>query len=107
MIDLGVNIDHIATLRQARRGVEPDPVLAVGIVEGAGSTGVTVHLREDQRHIQERDVRLIRQVVPVVEDHPYRAANNAPAKAPVAVFPGNGSQRRRPRGGRRPGMSAS
>jgi pyridoxine 5-phosphate synthase len=63
MAKLCVNIDHIATLRQARRGVEPDPVQAVGIVEMAGSTGVTVHLREDQRHIQERDVRLIRQIV--------------------------------------------
>jgi pyridoxine 5-phosphate synthase len=60
---LCVNIDHIATLRQARRGQEPDPVLAVGLVEMAGSTGITVHLREDQRHIQERDVRLIREVV--------------------------------------------
>lgn len=63
MASLCVNIDHIATLRQARRGAEPDPVLAVGIVEQAGSTGITVHLREDQRHIQERDVRLIREVV--------------------------------------------
>ncbi|MCE5230966.1 pyridoxine 5'-phosphate synthase [bacterium] len=63
MATLCVNIDHIATLRQARRGVEPDPVLAVGIVEDAGSTGITVHLREDRRHIQDRDVELIRQVV--------------------------------------------
>lgn len=63
MATLCVNIDHIATLRQARRGVEPDPVLAVGIVEEAGSTGITVHLREDRRHIQDRDVELIRQVV--------------------------------------------
>ena len=63
MATLCVNIDHVATLRQARRGLEPDPVLAAGVVEMAGSTGVTVHLREDQRHIQERDVRLIRQVV--------------------------------------------
>jgi pyridoxine 5-phosphate synthase len=60
---LCVNIDHVATVRQARRGAEPDPVLAVGVVEMAGSTGVTVHLREDERHISERDVRLIRQVV--------------------------------------------
>lgn len=60
---LCVNIDHIATLRQARRDVQPDPVQAVLIVENAGSTGITVHLREDQRHIQERDVRLIRQIV--------------------------------------------
>jgi pyridoxine 5-phosphate synthase len=63
MASLCVNIDHIATVRQARRGQEPDPVAAVALVEMAGSSGVTVHLREDQRHIQERDVRLIRQVV--------------------------------------------
>lgn len=63
MATLCVNIDHVATLRQARRGAEPDPVLAVGIVEDAGSTGITVHLREDRRHIQDRDVELIRQVV--------------------------------------------
>ena len=63
MATLCVNIDHVATLRQARKGVEPEPVQAAGIVEMAGSTGVTVHLREDQRHIQERDVRLIRQIV--------------------------------------------
>jgi pyridoxine 5-phosphate synthase len=62
MASLCVNIDHVATVRQARREAEPDPVLAVGPVENAGSTGVTVHLREDQRHISERDVRLIRQV---------------------------------------------
>jgi pyridoxine 5-phosphate synthase len=63
MAFLCVNIDHVATLRQARRGAEPDPVHAAAVVEMAGSTGVTVHLREDQRHIQERDVRLIRQIV--------------------------------------------
>jgi pyridoxine 5-phosphate synthase len=63
MATLCVNIDHVATLRQARREREPDPLHAVAIVEMAGSTGVTVHLREDQRHIRERDVRLIREVV--------------------------------------------
>ena len=63
MATLCVNIDHIATLRQARRGVEPEPVTAALLVELAGSSGVTVHLREDQRHIQERDVRMIREVV--------------------------------------------
>ncbi len=63
MATLCVNIDHLATLRQARRGTEPDPVLAVGIVEQAGSTGITIHLREDRRHIQDRDALLIRQVV--------------------------------------------
>lgn len=63
MAMLCVNIDHVATLRQARGGSEPDPIDAVGIVERAGSTGVTVHLREDERHIQRRDVDLIRRVV--------------------------------------------
>ena len=63
MADLCVNVDHIATIRQARGGVEPDPVVAAGIVELAGADGVVVHLREDRRHIQDRDVRLIRQIV--------------------------------------------
>ena len=60
---LHVNIDHVATLRQARRGNEPDPVLAAGICELAGANGITVHLREDRRHIQDRDVRLLRETV--------------------------------------------
>ncbi|WP_026103125.1 pyridoxine 5'-phosphate synthase [Pseudanabaena sp. PCC 6802] len=63
MPTLGVNIDHIATIRQARRGVEPDPVAAAAIAELAGADGITVHLREDRRHIQERDVRILRQTV--------------------------------------------
>ena len=63
MATLCVNVDHVATIRQARGGAEPDPVLAAMQAELAGSTGVTVHLREDRRHIQERDVRLIREVV--------------------------------------------
>lgn len=63
MLSLGVNIDHIATLRQARRTVEPDPVAAAVIAELAGADGITVHLREDRRHIQDRDVRLLRQTV--------------------------------------------
>ncbi|AFY69624.1 pyridoxine 5'-phosphate synthase [Thalassoporum mexicanum PCC 7367] len=60
---LGVNIDHIATIRQARRGVEPDPVAAAVIAELAGADGITVHLREDRRHIQDRDVKILRQTV--------------------------------------------
>jgi len=60
---LGVNIDHIATIRQARRTVEPDPVAAAVLAELGGADGITVHLREDRRHIQERDVRLLRQTV--------------------------------------------
>jgi pyridoxine 5-phosphate synthase len=60
---LGVNVDHVATLRQARGGAEPDPVTAALMAELAGADGITVHLREDRRHIQERDVRILRQVV--------------------------------------------
>ncbi len=63
MIRLGVNVDHVATLRQARGGVEPDPVWAAALAELAGADGITVHLREDRRHIQERDVRLLRETV--------------------------------------------
>jgi pyridoxine 5-phosphate synthase len=62
MARLGVNIDHIATLRQARRTFEPDPANAVGIVERAGAYGIVCHLREDRRHISERDLRLVREV---------------------------------------------
>ena len=63
MIRLGVNIDHVATVRQARRAVEPDPVAAAVLALLGGADGITVHLREDRRHIQDRDVRLLRQVV--------------------------------------------
>lgn len=63
MPTLGVNIDHIATVRQARRTVEPDPVAAAVLAELAGADGITVHLREDRRHMQDRDVRLLRQTV--------------------------------------------
>ena len=63
MARLSVNIDHIATLRQARLGKEPDPVTAASIVELAGADGITIHLREDRRHIQDRDVRLLRETV--------------------------------------------
>jgi pyridoxine 5-phosphate synthase len=60
---LGVNIDHVATLRQARGGSEPDPVTAAAIAEMAGADGITIHLREDRRHIQDRDLRLLRETV--------------------------------------------
>lgn len=63
MATLGVNIDHVATIRQARRTVEPDPVAAAVLAELAGADGITVHLREDRRHIQERDVQLLRATV--------------------------------------------
>jgi pyridoxine 5-phosphate synthase len=60
---LGVNIDHVATIRQARRTVEPNPVAAAVLAELGGADGITVHLREDRRHIQDRDVRVLRQTV--------------------------------------------
>jgi pyridoxine 5-phosphate synthase len=63
MIRLGVNIDHVATVRQARRTFEPDPVAAAVLAMLGGADGITVHLREDRRHIQERDLRLLRPVV--------------------------------------------
>lgn len=63
MVRLGVNVDHIATIREARKTCEPDPVSAAAIAEMAGADQITIHLREDRRHIQNRDARLIREVV--------------------------------------------
>lgn len=63
MTTLGVNIDHIATIRQARGGQAPDPVQAAVLAELAGAQGITAHLREDRRHIQDRDIYLLKQVV--------------------------------------------
>jgi pyridoxine 5-phosphate synthase len=60
---LSVNIDHIATLRQTRKGMEPDPIAAAVIAELAGAHGIIAHLREDRRHIQDRDLRLLREIV--------------------------------------------
>lgn len=65
MIRLGVNIDHVATIRQAREGREPDPVWAAVAAELGGADAITVHLRVDRRHIQERDLRLLRETVHV------------------------------------------
>ena len=62
-IVLGVNIDHVATLRNARGTSYPDPVLAAGLAEQAGADGITVHLREDRRHITDRDVEILRQTL--------------------------------------------
>lgn len=64
MIRLGVNIDHVATVRQVRKTIEPDPVHAATLALLGGADGITIHLREDRRHIQDRDVSLLRQVVP-------------------------------------------
>jgi pyridoxine 5-phosphate synthase len=62
---LGVNVDHVATLRQTRKGIEPDPVIAATLTVLGGADGITVHLREDRRHIQDRDLKMLREFVPV------------------------------------------
>ena len=63
MCRLGVNIDHVATIRQARGGREPDPAWAAALAELAGADGITIHLREDRRHIQDRDLRVLKETV--------------------------------------------
>lgn len=63
MAKLGLNVDHIATVRQARGGTEPDPVTAAALGELAGAEGITIHLREDRRHIQDRDLEILRKTV--------------------------------------------
>ncbi|GMW03225.1 MAG: pyridoxine 5'-phosphate synthase [Candidatus Hydrogenedentota bacterium] len=65
MIELGVNIDHVATLREARKGADPDLIAAAKICELAGAHQITIHLRQDRRHIQDRDVRLLKDVLQV------------------------------------------
>jgi pyridoxine 5-phosphate synthase len=80
VLTLGVNIDHIATIRQARRTVEPDPVAAAVLAELAGADGITVHLREDRRHIQYRDVYVLRQTV-----RTHLNLEMAPTDAMVAI----------------------
>lgn len=65
MARLGVNIDHVATIRQARRTIEPDPVWAAALAELGGADAITVHLREDRRHIQDRDLRVLMETVQV------------------------------------------
>ena len=63
MVYLGVNIDHVATVRQARLGIEPDPVYAAFLAETAGADGITIHLREDRRHIQDRDLEVLSKTI--------------------------------------------
>jgi len=63
--ELGVNIDHVATVREARKTYEPDPVWAASLAELGGADGITVHLREDRRHIQDRDLRVLKETVTV------------------------------------------
>ena len=62
---LGVNVDHVATLRQARLGIDPEPVMAATLAILGGADGITVHLREDRRHINDRDLDLLKNIVPV------------------------------------------
>jgi pyridoxine 5-phosphate synthase len=87
MIRLGVNIDHIATLRQARRGQEPDPAAAALLALLGGADGITVHLREDRRHIQDRDVRLLRPLLAVSRLNLEMAAVDAIADIACQVKP--------------------
>ena len=63
MAKLSINVDHVATLRQARKAQEPDPVAAAIVAEMAGADGITIHLRGDRRHIQDRDLKILREVV--------------------------------------------
>jgi pyridoxine 5-phosphate synthase len=86
MARLGVNIDHIATLRQARGGVDPDPIAAAVLVELAGADGLVVHLREDRRHIQDRDLQLLREIVRTKLDLEM-AADETMAKIALHVKP--------------------
>jgi len=65
MVELGVNIDHVATVRQARRTDEPDPVWAAALAQLGGADGITLHLREDRRHIQDRDLEILRETTTV------------------------------------------
>jgi pyridoxine 5-phosphate synthase len=67
MPELGVNIDHVATLRQARKTYEPDPVAAAVLAELGGADAITIHLREDRRHIQDRDLRLLKETVAIIK----------------------------------------
>ena len=83
---LGVNIDHVATLRQARGGTDPDPLAAAVLVELAGADGIVVHLREDRRHIQDRDLRLLRELIRTKLDLEM-AADETMAKIALAIKP--------------------
>src|SRR5712672_2365023 len=81
MIRLGVNIDHVATVRQARRGQEPDPVAAAVLALLGGADAITIHLREDRRHIQERDLRILKESVAVPINLELACANDMVAIA--------------------------
>jgi len=86
MVRLGVNVDHIATIREARRGREPDPVAAAVLAEMAGADGIVCHLREDRRHIKDRDLSVLRQVVKTHLNLEMAATEEMVKKA-VSVLP--------------------
>ena len=83
LVRLGVNIDHVATVRQARGGHEPEPLAAALLAQSAGAHGITIHLRADRRHIQERDARLLKEALAV----PLNVESAANAEALEAVVP--------------------
>jgi len=82
-VRLGVNIDHVATVRQARGGHEPEPLAAALLAQSAGAHGITVHLRGDRRHIQERDIRLLKEALVI----PLNVESAATTEALEAVVP--------------------
>lgn len=84
MIELGINIDHVATVRQARRTYEPDPVVAAALAEQGGADGITFHLREDRRHIQDRDVEVLMKTVTVKTNMELACADEVVAIALAA-----------------------
>lgn len=84
MIELGINIDHVATVRQARRTYEPDPVVAAALAEQGGADGITFHLREDRRHIQDRDVEVLMKTVTVKTNMELACADEVVAIAVAA-----------------------
>lgn len=86
MATLGVNVDHIATIRQARGGKEPDPIHAAAIAELAGAQGITAHLREDRRHIQDRDIYILKQTTST-HLNIEMAATNEMVKIALDVLP--------------------
>lgn len=86
MARLGVNVDHVATLRQSRGGREPDPIAAAVLAELAGADGIVVHLREDRRHIQDRDLQILRQTIQSKLDLEM-AADEAMVKIALSVRP--------------------
>ena len=83
---LGVNVDHIATLREARKGAEPDPVMAATLAILGGADGITVHLREDRRHIKDRDLKLLRETA-LVELNLEMAATDELIRITLSVKP--------------------